>query len=189
MAPTDLQLLPLVSNPRGNKSAGILRNNLPVTCKLPATTTPFNAGVFGDTPGAVRQNLELHAGQEAYQHFLNEIDEFCIKALAKDSAQYFKKKMSKEEIRAVFKRSSTERCKDHVDYEPTCRTKINVAGPGAVRCWTPEKTLRALPEDWRRCSITPILTAKSIWFMQGGCGVTYQVDDCILVEKNEECPF
>ena len=97
--------------------------------------------------------------------------------------------MSEEEIRAVFKRSSTERCKDHVDYEPTCRTKINVAGPGAVRCWTPEKTLRALPEDWRRCSITPILTAKCIWFMQGGCGVTYQVDDCILVEKNEECPF
>jgi len=189
MASADLRLLPLVSGPRGNKFAPILRGSSPATCTLPASSTPFNAGVFGDTPGATRLNLDLHCGQEAYQTFLKEIDEFCIKAMASDPQQFFKKKLSEEDIRAIFKPSITERRKDNIDYEATVRTKINIAGPSAVRCWTPEKTLRALPEDWRRCSITPILAAKSVYFMAGGCGVTYEVSDCILVEKGDDCPF
>jgi hypothetical protein len=184
----DLQLGSVIVGPRGNKSAPLSRGNKPVTCKLPPTTAPFNAGVFGDQL-STRLNLELHVGQEEYQKFLNEIDEFCIKALAKDSAQYFPKKKTEEEIRAIFKPSITVREKDGVQYEATMRTKINTSGIGALRCWTSEKALRGLPEDWRRTTIEPIVTAKSIYFMQGIVGVTFQIDDCVVVEKSEECPF
>ena len=40
----------------------------------------------------------------------------------------------------------------------------------------------ALPEDWRRVSITPIITAKAVWFMQGAVGVTYEVTDCSITD-------
>jgi hypothetical protein len=162
-----------------------VRGKEPVTATLPATTTPFNAGVYGDTPGVTRLNLELRAGSDAYQSFLNEVDEAVLKALSADTQTYFKKKMTPEDVRAAFKPSSSVRG----EHEATLRCKINTVGPGAVRCWTPEKVSRALPEDWRHCSITPIITARSCYFMSGGCGVTYEIADCIVDENSQECPF
>ena len=190
MAPTDLQLLPIVAGPRGNKSAALLRGNAPVTAKLPATTTPFNAGVFNPDPNApspTRLNLDLHCDAEAYQTFLREIDSFVLQTLQADPQSWFKKKMTPDEVKAVFKPSITERSKDLINYLPTVRTKFNVSG---LRVWTPEKTLRSLPENWKACEIQPILQAKSVWFMaQGGCGVTYELLDACVVERGEECPF
>ena len=118
-----LQLGSVIVGPRGNKSAPLSRGNKPVTCKLPPTSCPFNAGVFGDQL-STRLNLELHVGQEEYQKFLNEIDEFCIKALAKDSAQYFPKKKTEDEIRTISKPSITQREKDGIQYEASMRAKI-----------------------------------------------------------------
>ena len=179
-----LQLGAIQTGPRGNKSAPLLSGNKPVTCKLPATSTPFNAGVFGDQPGCTRLNLDLHCDQEAYQRFLTEIDEFVIKTLQSNPETYFRKKLSPEEVRAAFKPSITQKN----EWLPVVRTKINI-GPNAIRVWDENKTLRALPEDWRRCSIEPILIAKSVYFMGPSCGVTYQIDDCIISEKSDECPF
>ena len=69
-----ISLLPVQTGPRGNKSAPLVRGKEPVTATLPATTTPFQPGVYGDTPGVTRLNLELRAGSEAYQSFINEVD-------------------------------------------------------------------------------------------------------------------
>jgi hypothetical protein len=185
MAP--ISLLPVQTGPRGNKSATIVRGKEPVTAHLPSTTTPFNAGVYGDTP-CNRLNLELRAGNEAYQSFMNEVDAGVLKALSATPQDFFPKgkKMTPEDVQAVYKKSSTVRG----EHEATLRCKINTLGPGAVRCWTPEKVSRALPEDWRQCSITPIITAKAVWFMAGPtCGVTYEVNDCIISETCLECPF
>ena len=95
-----ISLLPVQTGPRGNKSAPLVRGKEPVTATLPATTTPFNASVFGDTP-ATRLNLELRAGSEAYQSFLDEVDEAVLQALSADTQTYFKKKMTPEDVRAV----------------------------------------------------------------------------------------
>ena len=186
----DLQLLPIVQGPRGNKSAGISRKNGPATFKAPvSTTTPFNAGVYGGEPGATRLNLDLNCGHDAYHNFLTELDEFIIKTLSADPQTYFKKKLSPEDVRAMFKPSITQRERDGQHYEPTFRTKLNIAGSAVTRCWDENKTLRKIPEDWRRCEILPIIQAKSVWFMSGNCGITFDVLDCILTEKSDECPF
>jgi hypothetical protein len=192
--PQEKQMAPITlgqlqTGPRGNKSAPLLCGKEPCSRALPATTTPFDAGVYGDnTQGVTRLNLELRCGSEAYQSFMNEVDEAVLKALSTTPQDFFPKgkKMSPEDVQAVYKKSSTVRG----EHEPTVRCKINTVGPGAVRCWTPEKVSRALPEDWRQCSITPIITAKAVWFMAGPtCGVTYEVNDCIISETCLECPF
>ena len=91
-------------------------------------------------------NLELRCGHEAYQKFLDEVDEAVLQALSATPQDFFPKgkKMTPEEVRAAIKPSSIVRG----EHEPTVRCKINTVGPGAVRCWTPDtKVLRALPEE------------------------------------------
>ena len=185
-----MQLCPVVSGPRGNKSSALLTSEgKPVTCKLPPTTTPFNAGVYGDAP-STRLNLDLVCDDPAYQKFLNGVDEFFLQTISKNSLDYFKSKKTPEEVRAAFKPSIkvVER-EGGPTYRPLVRTKINISGPGCLRVWDENKNLCGLPEDWRKCSIEPLLIAKSVYFMQGILGITYQVDDCIVHEKSDECPF
>jgi hypothetical protein len=188
---TELQLLPIQVGARGNKSAPLLRGNAPVTFKPKnPTQTPFEPGVYGD-PVATRKNLELRCDQEDFQQFLNELDEFVIHTLAYNPQAYFgKKKLTIDEIRNNYKPSITIRQKDGAEYPPTCRCKINV-GNNPIKCWTPEKTLRDQPEQWRACQILPLITARSVWFMgQGQCGITYEVSDaCITELAADECPF
>ena len=72
----DLQLCAVVTGPRGNKSSPLLTSDgKPVSCKLPPTTTPFNAGVYGDQP-STRLNLDLRCDDPAYQKFLKDLDFF-----------------------------------------------------------------------------------------------------------------
>ena len=185
-----MQLCAPITGPRGNRSCALLTSDgKPVTCKLPPTTTPFNAGVYGDAP-STRLNLDLVCDDPAYQKFLNAVDEFVLQTICKNSSDYFKSKKTPEEVRAAFKRSiKTIEREGGPTYAPLVRTKINVAGQGCVTVWDENKQSRALPEDWRKCSIQPILIAKSVYFLQGILGVTYQIDDCIVHEKSDECPF
>ena len=185
-----MQLCPLQTGPRGNKSCALLTSDgRPVSCKLPSTTTPFNAGVYGDAP-TTRLNLDLVVEDPAYEEFLNIIDEFVVEAISKNSQDYFKTKKTPEEVKAAFKSSIKVTHRDGgATYRPLVRTKINVAGPGCVRVWDENKNLRALPEDWRKCSIEPILVCKGVYFLQGILGITYQIDDCIVHEHGDECPF
>ena len=126
-----MQLCPVVTGPRGQKSAALLTSHgKPVTCKLPPTTTPFNAGVYGDQP-STRYNLDLICDDPAYQKFLNGVDEFVLQTICKNSSDYFKTKKTPEEVRAAFKPSITER---GPSYAPTTRTKIIVGRTQDLTC-------------------------------------------------------
>jgi len=120
---------------------------------------------------------------------LSAIDAWVISKLAADSMGYFKKQMSLAEIKAIYKASSTPHSKNGVEYSDTMRTKLNVEGPKAVKCWTPEKVSRALPLDWRGCILKPIVLVRGVWFMSGQCGITFETQHCTVEEEDDECPF
>lgn len=181
------QLLPIVCSARGSKSAQILCNNAPIKVKLEPTKAPFGAGVWNQTPDITRLNLDLQCSN--YLEFLQKVDDWAIDKLAANSSQFFKKTMSKEEIKGIFKPSASPHEKNNVPYEPTFRCKINVAGANVVKCWNADRSARSIPDDWRGATITPEVTIKGLWFMQGGCGIVFEVHNCIVEEESAECPF
>ena len=133
-------------------------------------------------------NLDVSCDAEL-ESWLGQLDEHIIAALASRSASFFKKSLSKDEIRGLFKKSCTPHEKNGVTYAPTVRTKVNTVGPRRVRAWTPEKIERELPEDLRGCELKVILTVRSVWFMQHGCGITFEVQNLVVKEPSLECPF
>ena len=132
-------LLPTTANIRGNKSAAIcLKGNEAVKVILEQTYAPYGASSFEKTAETVRLNLDL-ACSESHNKFFNEVDAWVVAQMENDPQSYFKKKMSKSEILAMFKPSCTPHSKDGVEYAQTARTKLNTAGPRAVQCWSVEK--------------------------------------------------
>ena len=151
------------------------------------TKAPFDAGSFNPLE-TVRLNLDLTV-TDLSSEFFSKIDAWIIDKLAANSKAYFKTTKSRDEIVAMFKPSISPHEKDGQTYPSTIRMKINTSGPKKIKCWTPEKTLREPPEDWRQCQITPIVSVKGLWFMSNQCGCTYEIHDCIVDEILNTCPF
>ena len=148
---------------------------------------PYNAGSF-DPHELVRWNLDLACSDEL-RDFLYRLDDWVIEELAKDQS-YFKKKVSKEDIRLCLKPSCTQHEKDGIVYSPTIRCKINMAGPREVKCWSMDKNKITPPEDWRRCTCRAIIIPKNVWFMaQNDIGVCFEIHNCVLNEMDDTCPF
>ena len=104
------QLSPIVCNARGNKSAQILCANSTggnlIKVRLGPTKAPFGAGLFTQSADATRLNLDLQCS-ENYVIFFDAVDEWAIGRLAERSTDYFKKSMTKDEIKQLFKTSAT----------------------------------------------------------------------------------
>jgi hypothetical protein len=190
MSPTaNWQLQPIVCSTRGNKSAPITCNNAAVKKIFEdKTVAPFGAGLYNAPPDANRLNLDL-ACTEEYTSWLEAVDEWAVSELFKRSTEFFKKKMSKEEIKAIFKASATPHSSNGIDFAPTMRTKINLKGLNAVKCWNPDKTTRNTPEEWRGASLQPEILVKGLWFMAGSVGVLFEVHNVIVEQEEETCPF
>jgi hypothetical protein len=185
--PATWELLPVVTNARGSKSAPITCQGGAIKIKMEPTRAPFGAGNF-NKEDTVRVNLDL-ACTESYIEFLKQVDAWVIDRLVAHSKTVFKKEMSKDEIKGIYRPSYTAHSKAGIEYMPTMRTKINTCGPNAVKCWTAEKTPRDLPQDWRNCTITPEVLVKSVWLMNGGCGTLFEIKNAIVEEASDECPF
>ena len=181
-------LLPVCTSINGrNKSAPIVCENQSVKLKLEPTTAPFGAGNF-NVEEKVRMNLDLSCS-ESHLKILTQIDEWALKQLSKDSKLYFKKELSDTELRAAYRPCATPHEKNGVAYPPTMRLKIMTDGPNKIRCWTPDRQPRPMPEDWRNCRLTAQSTVQSIWLMNGAAGVLFQCCDVIVEEQSMDCPW
>ena len=189
MSPTaNWQLQPIVCSSRGNKSAPITCNNAPIKVKFAQTVAPFGAGLYNAPADATRLNLDLACGDD-YLSWLAAVDDWACIELSKRSTEFFKKKMSKEEVKAMFKASATPHSSNGIEFAPTMRTKINIQGMNAVKCWNPDKTARSIPEDWRGASLTPEISVRALWFMAGSVGVLYEIHNIIVDQEEQVCPF
>ena len=181
-------LLPVCTSLNGrSKSAPICSKNQAVKVKLDETYAPFGAGNFNPEE-KVRLNLDISC-TESHLAFCRKIDQWALAQLGKDTKTYFKKQLNEAELKQAYRPCATPHEKNGVQYPPTIRLKIMTEGPNKLRVWTKDKELRELPEDFRNCKITPIVTVKSIWLMNGQAGVLLETFDIILEEEDISCPF
>jgi hypothetical protein len=183
------ELLPVCTSLNGrHKSAPICCENHRVAVNLPPTKAPFGASNF-DSNEKIRMNLDLSCTDE-YTAFLEKVDQWALGELAKAPTKFFKKDLDKTEIRAAYKSCATQHEKNGQRFPDTMRVKIMLEGPNKLRCWTPDRQPREIPEDFRLCTITPQVVPKSIWLMGGNsAGVLFECYDCIVEEMSVECPF
>ena len=62
-------------------------------------------------------------------------------------------------------------------------------GPNKLRCWTKDREQREMPETFKNCKVTPQVTVKSIWLMNGQAGVLFQCSDVIVEEQEIRFSF
>ena len=182
------QLLPPCTSLNGrNRSAPIAFDNQSVKIALGSTKAPFGSGNFNPEE-LVRLNLDLSC-TAAYTAFLSSVDKWALSELGKNPTLYFKKDLTPTEVKAAYRPCATPHEKNGIQYPETMRMKIMASGNNAIRCWTPERQPRPMPTDWRKCTITPHVTVKSIWLMNGQAGVLFECHDCVVQEDDISCPF
>ena len=137
---------------------------------------PFEAGNFDRDPTAERMNLAIECDDEL-KAFATAFDAWVVKYLAEHSERIFKRRMSLEQVRGSYS-SCLKPPPEGKDYPPTIKTKIDVSGTRAVRCWdetTGEQT--TAPKQWRNTSIRPRLLFSHLWIMGAQCGAVVKVTD------------
>jgi hypothetical protein len=181
-------LLPVCTSLNGrNKSAPIACKNEAVKVKLEETYAPFGASNFNPEE-KVRLNLDISC-TESHLAFCKKVDEWALKQLAKDTKTYFKKQLTEAELKQAYRPLATPHEKNGVQYPPTLRLKVMMEGPNKLRCWTKDREQREIPEDFRNTKVTPQVTVKSIWLMNGQAGVLCECSDVIVQEEDVSCPF
>ena len=188
MAELQWQLLPPCTSLNGrNRSAPIVCENQHVKINLEGTRPAFNASNFNPEETS-RLNLDLSCTL-SYTEFLRTVDTWALRELSKNPTLYFKKDLSPAQVKAAYIECARTHEKNGVQYPASMRLKIMVNGPNQIRCWTSDREPRPLPDDWRKCIITPQITAKSIWLMNGQAGVLFECYDCIVQDDDVSCPF
>jgi len=182
-------LLPVATSLNGkSKAAPITAGGQRVSFALPPTKAPFGANNF-DPLEKVRMNLDVSCTDQ-YTAFLGKVDKWAVEQLSKDPSKYFKQAKTPTELRAAYRKCATPHEKDGQKYSDTMRLKIMLDGPNKIRCWTPDHQPRDIPTDFRNCTITPFVSAKSIWLMGGNsAGILWECSDCIVEEEDISCPF
>jgi len=137
---------------------------------------PFGASSYNDD-GAQRVNLDVTCPSEIETLF-NEIDEHVVQLLSEHGATYFKKTMSIDDVRRMFRASCTQNTKE--GYLPTLRTKVNLSGSKVVRCWDMDTNAAVSLPDWKGCQLVPRVRAKGIYFMASSLGLIVDTSDVLV---------
>ena len=177
-----LSLGPLVTSAKGAKQAPISAGIGPAAWAPPG----YHDVAFEPKPyveEATRVNLVLRAGTLEEQ--LRALDDWAVTAAAAVSEQLFGKALTKEQAAERY----TPLLKESEKYAATFRLKMNVAGKGAVRLWTPSGQRREPPERWTMCSARPMILFKGLWVMGRDFGILAETTDVQLEERGMLCPF
>ena len=91
-----------------------------------------------------------------------DFDKWAIAYLSKNSDRLFKKSLSQEQIKDLYKSPITKRG----DFPPHLRCKINVSGSAICRCWDIDNNRTQLPDDLKNCDLVPRIHISHMWMMQ-----------------------
>jgi len=181
-------------NSKGNKIAAIVSRRVPTFQPQPITLQltenenplrcPFGACSWADV-AADRLNLDFSAPPDLAQYF-EAADETICELATKNSESLFGKIMSYGEVLAQYTPMVKE---GKLEYPSTIRTKINMTGRRALKCYTPEGTPRDFPEDFRAVRVVPGVLVSHLWFQNKSFGVVLETTHAKIHETSEECPF
>jgi hypothetical protein len=149
-------------------------------------TTPFGASSFQGDDATTRKTIEFRLAQDSsWLAYFEMIDAWAVPYIAIHSERLFKKTLSDEQVLEIYKpivqRKGT--------YPATVRCKINVAGGGAVRCWSALDQRMSLPEDLRAYELLPRVHLSHLWIMSRECSFVINTLDLQCVEASAACPF
>jgi hypothetical protein len=178
--------LPIVSA-RGAKSCaltdGTAKCILSVGSRDSLLTTPFGASSFGEEQ-TQRKTIEYRLPPQWVEHFQN-FDAWAIVYLAAHSERLFKKLLTEDQVREMYKPTVTQRG----SYPATLRAKLNVGGSTAVRCWNALDQRMTIPEDFRAYDLLPRVHISHLWMMSKEVGFVLNVHDMMCIQQSSECPF
>ena len=173
---------------RGAKSCPVLNANgdkafFTLGSKSEPVSTPFGATSFNDEATS-RKTIEFNLTPEQEAQF-QEFDEWAIGYLAAQSERLFKKKLTPDQIREGYRSPVTKKG----SYRGHLRCKINVSGGAMARCWNDEDKRRELPADLRTHEMMARVCVSHLWMMSREYGWVFLVNDLMVCEGVEVCPF
>jgi hypothetical protein len=178
--------LPLVSA-RGAKSCaltdGTAKCILSVGSRDSLLTTPFGASSFGEEQ-TQRKTIEFRLPPQWVEHFQS-FDAWAIAYLTEHSERLFKKLLTEDQVREMYKPTVTQRG----SYPATLRCKLNVGGSTAIRCWNALDQRMTIPEDFRAYDLLPRVNISHLWMMSKEVGFVLNVHDMMCIQQSSECPF
>ena len=189
MNTTNFELKDPQISTRGAKSATLIKGKdnegvfLSLGSKLNPVKTPFGATSFNDE-AATRKTIEFTLSPDQETKF-QDFDKWAIAYLSKNSDRIFKKSLTQEQIKDLYKSPVTKRG----DFPPHLRCKINVSGSAICRCWDVENNRTQLPDDLKNCDLVPRIHISHMWMMQKEVGFVLNVIDLMCIPKEELCPF
>ena len=151
----------------------------------PTLFTPFGASAWEE--GQTRLSIIFHISDELAAWF-DTVDEHFVRQLAAKSEELLKKKMSENDVRAIYKPTITR--KD--GFPPGLKCKYNIGGSKAVRCWTEEGAPVMLedPKDIRDHPCSAIVKPTGMWSLGNKeIGISYDVVSMLLAPSTNQCPF
>ena len=173
---------------RGAKSCPIFYANggkvfFNLGSKSEPVTTPFGATAFNDETTS-RKTIEFNLTPELEEQF-QQFDEWAINYLSDHSERVFKKKLTPDQVREGYRSPVTKKG----SYRGHLRCKINSSGAAMVRCWSTEDKRREMPADLRNHEMVPRINISHLWMMSREYGWVFQVNDLMVCEGEELCPF
>jgi hypothetical protein len=158
-----------------------------------------DSGIDGSGAENPRKNLEVAVENEALQEVINSIDTRNIGVAALKSVEWFKKKLTAEQLAATLYRPSLS---PDVTGRFAPLLRIKVAGKGSR---TPTKIFVSddsggtttykpgtLDDITPGCHITPIVKLGGLWFVSKGFGVTFNASYLLVYPNRKpqaEFPF
>ena len=136
-------------------------------------------------PTATRVPICFEATPEVEDYF-NTLDEWAIKALAADSQRLFGNTVTVDQMREKY----TSALKTSQKGYRHLKAKMNIAGRGCARFWSPGSNKPGPPpEDWTNCVVEPILEIRGVWFLGKEVGLLVELTDALVTENSVACPF
>jgi hypothetical protein len=117
--------------------------------------------------------------------YFEKFDAWAITYLAEHSARLFKKLLTADQVKEMYKPCVSQRG----SYPATLRCKINIGGSTAVRCWNALDQRMAIPDDFRGYELLPRVHISHLWIMSRECGFVMNIHDCMCIQQSSECPF
>ena len=71
-------------------------------------------------------------------------------------------------------------------YKPTLKTKIDLDGRNAVRCWNTDGESVSSPLIWKNLKLKPRLIFSHLWIMGNQFGVVVRVSDAQLADYDPD---
>ena len=173
---------------RGAKSCPVLNAEgdkvfFTLGSKSQPVSTPFGATSFNDEATS-RKTIEFNLTPEQEEQF-RQFDEWAVGYLAEQSERLFKKKLTPDQVREGYRSPVTKKG----SYRGHLRYKINSSGASMVRCWSTEDKRREMPGDLRTHEMVPRINVSHLWMMSREYGWVFQVNDLMVCEGEEVCPF